>query len=252
MMGQTSGLEKKVKCTAAIATAFLIAKFGADDDTLSQAAAATDNLCGIFQHITTAAGEAIRVMLDGISRIKLGDTVTRGGPVTSDSAGKGVPAVGGQNIIGFALASGVVGDIIPVLIAPMVLAAAAGVNGHSYMRVATAIIDVTGGKAVGGPYGLGVTLPDDAIIHHAYGEIKTAFVSTSNDGTIAIGSEDQDNDLLIAVDADTLSGIFVLIPVGTAATAIKLTAARELCYTVAVHGLLSGKAVIYVFYVQGI
>mgnify|MGYP001376045233 CR=1 FL=1 len=30
MMGATSGLEKSVKCTAAIATQFLIAKFGAD------------------------------------------------------------------------------------------------------------------------------------------------------------------------------------------------------------------------------
>lgn len=122
MMGATSGLEKSVKCTAAIATQFLIAKFGADDDTLSQATASTEDLVGVFQHTTTAAGQEIRVMLDGISRVKLGGTVTRGGLLTSDANGKAVAigAVGGTNyaVIGRAMASGVADDIIPVLIAP--------------------------------------------------------------------------------------------------------------------------------------
>lgn len=122
MMGATSGLEKSVKCTAAIATQFLIAKFGADDDTLSQATASTEELVGVFQHTTTAAGQEIRVMLDGISRVKLGGTVTRGGLLTSDANGKAVAigAVGGTNyaVIGRAMASGVADDIIPVLIAP--------------------------------------------------------------------------------------------------------------------------------------
>lgn len=122
MMGATSGLEKSVKCTAAIATQFLIAKFGADDDTLSQATASTEDLVGVFQHTTTAAGQEVRVMLDGISRVKLGGTVTRGVLLTSDANGKAVAigAVGGTNyvVIGRAMASGVADDIIPVLIAP--------------------------------------------------------------------------------------------------------------------------------------
>lgn len=121
MMGATSGLEKSVKCTAAIATQFLIAKFGADDDTLSQATASTEDLVGVFQHTTTAAGQEIRVMLDGISRVKLGGTVTRGGLLTSDANGKAVAigAVGGTNyaVIGRAMASGVADDIIPMKIA---------------------------------------------------------------------------------------------------------------------------------------
>lgn len=120
MMGATTGLEKSVKCTAAIATAFLIAKFGADDDTLSQATAATESLIGIFQHTTSAANEEVRVALDGISKVKLGGTVTRGDRLTSDAAGKAVAigAVAGTNYnsIGTALASGVADDIIPVLL----------------------------------------------------------------------------------------------------------------------------------------
>jgi len=118
MIGQTSGIEKSVKCTAAIATAFLIGKFGADDDTFSQATAATEDLCGIFQHTTVTAGDEVRVMLDGISRVVLGGTVARGGLLTSDANGKAVAigAVAATNYasIGRAMASGVAGDIISV------------------------------------------------------------------------------------------------------------------------------------------
>jgi len=120
MMGATSGLEKSVKCTAALATAYLIAKFGADDDTLAQATASTEELVGVFQHTTTTAGDEVRVMLDGISRIVLGGTVARGNYLTSDANGKAVAAAPGAGVnayvIGQALASGVAGDIIPVQI----------------------------------------------------------------------------------------------------------------------------------------
>lgn len=122
MIGQTSGIEKAVKCTAAVATQFLIAKPGADDDTFSQATASTEELVGVFQHTTAAAGDRIRLMLTGISRVKLGGTVARGDWITADSAGKGVkaaPAAGvNAAVIGKAMASGVAADIIPVLLAP--------------------------------------------------------------------------------------------------------------------------------------
>jgi hypothetical protein len=122
MMGQTSGIEKSVKCAAAIATAYLIAKFGSDDDTLAQATASTEILIGIFQHTTAAAGDEVRVMLDGISKVVLGGSVTRGDYLTSDANGKAVAAAPGAgvnaNIIGQAMASGVANDIIPVHLAP--------------------------------------------------------------------------------------------------------------------------------------
>ncbi|MEW6115375.1 MAG: capsid cement protein [Nitrospirota bacterium] len=121
MMGQTSGIEKSAKCTAAV-TAFTIAKFGADDDTLSAATASTENLIGIFQHDTAAAGDEVRVMLTGVSKVVLGGTVARGDWLTSDANAHAVAigAVAGTNYnsIGRALASGVAGDIIPVLLAP--------------------------------------------------------------------------------------------------------------------------------------
>ena len=117
MIGATAGLEKSVKCTAAIATAFTIGKFGADDDTFSLAASRLDKLLGIFQHTTASAGDEVRVMLDGISKLVIGSAITRGQPTTSDSSGRGIPATSeSDNCIGIALASGVSGDIIPVLV----------------------------------------------------------------------------------------------------------------------------------------
>ncbi len=138
MIGQTSGIEKSVKCGAPITTAFTIAKFDADDDTMVVATSSSDELIGIFQHTTSAAGEEVRIMLTGISRLKLGGTVTRGQLITSDANGQGVAATqhthtentaatytqnattqsaSAVRVIGKALASGVAGDIIPVLLA---------------------------------------------------------------------------------------------------------------------------------------
>ncbi len=118
--GQTSGIEKSFKCTAAV-TAFTIGKFGSDDDTLSTAAANSDELVGVFQHDTANAGDEVRVMLEGISKIKLGSGgITRGAWITSDASGQGVAlgSTAGTNyaVIGKALKSGSAGDIIPMLL----------------------------------------------------------------------------------------------------------------------------------------
>jgi len=119
MIGKTLILEKSVKSTAAVA-ANTIAKPGADDDTYSTATAVSDEMIGIFQH-ASGAGEEVRLGLAGVSLLKLGGTVTRGNWLTSDGSGQGVaasPATGVNNsVIAKALASGVSGDIIPVLLA---------------------------------------------------------------------------------------------------------------------------------------
>jgi hypothetical protein len=123
MIGQTTILEKSAKAGAAI-TAYTIAKYGADDDTLLPGAAVSDLLIGVFQHDALITTE-VRVMLLGVTRVKIGGTVTRGNPITSDASGQGVvaaPATGVNNrIIGFAMASGVTGDIIPVLLSQSVM-----------------------------------------------------------------------------------------------------------------------------------
>lgn len=107
---------------AAIA-AYTIVKFGADDNSVIPGAAAGDALIGVNDNAFDAAlGERVDIVTHGIAEVKLGGTVARGGAITSNATGQGVaaaPATGVNNrIIGFALASGVSGDVIPVQLAP--------------------------------------------------------------------------------------------------------------------------------------
>jgi hypothetical protein len=92
-----------------------------------------------------------------------------------------------------------------------------------------------------------VTLPNKAIITNVIIDVITAMTSTGNNGTIALNANSA-GDLLAAVDADTLSAIHAGIPVGTAATSVKLTAERTLQVTIATNALLSGKFIVHVEY----
>lgn len=248
MMGQTDVMSKSAKCTAAVTTAFTIAKFGADDDTVDVASGATDNLIGIFQHTTAAAGDEARVMLDGISRCKLGGTVTRGDPITADANAKGVKASLGQSVVSYALASGVAGDVIPVLLKQSMLAPNQGTDGLTVKGILRVTYDFAVNGGAVGAIPLAVTLPDKAVISRGYGDIITAFTSTGGTGTIALGAN-TGNDLLAAVDADTLSGQFDLIPAGAIANFVKATAARVITLTVATNAITAGKAIFFLEYV---
>lgn len=85
-----------------------------------------------------------------------------------------------------------------------------------------------------------VILPIKAIITQVYIDIVTAFTSTGGTGTIAL-SANSSGDLKAAVDADTLSGVVAGIPVGTAASMVKLTAERQILLEVATAALTAGK-----------
>lgn len=117
-------LTKQFVAEAAIA-AHRIVKFGTTDDYVVQAAAVGDASFGVVEGVAPDAGERCDVVVSGVAELKLGGTVARGGPITSDASGQGVaaaPAAGVNNrVIGYALASGVSGDVIPVQIAPSTL-----------------------------------------------------------------------------------------------------------------------------------
>jgi hypothetical protein len=105
---------RNFKAEAAI-TAFTIVKHGAADGNVLQAAAATDKLIGVTTDVGPAINERTDVILSGIADVLYGGTVARGDLLTSDASGRAVtaaPAAGVNNrIIGFALVSGVVGDV---------------------------------------------------------------------------------------------------------------------------------------------
>ncbi|HLQ13099.1 MAG TPA: hypothetical protein VK130_07620 [Steroidobacteraceae bacterium] len=102
-----------------------IVKVGANDYDVLQGAAATDDLIGVTTETASIAAERVDVVHTGVADVKLGGTVARGKPVSSDASGFGIQAAPGAGInnrvVGVALISGVAGDIIPVLVAPSTL-----------------------------------------------------------------------------------------------------------------------------------
>lgn len=131
-------LTKNFTAEAAI-TKRRIVKLGTADGQVVPAAAATDALIGIAAELDAAITTRVDVHVAGIAEVELGGTVTRGQLVTADASGRAVAATrhthtentagtytqsattgvgSGERAIGFALVSGVVGDIGTVLIAP--------------------------------------------------------------------------------------------------------------------------------------
>lgn len=89
--------------------------FGTVNSSGQIAVAGTDGRTdGIIQDNPDAADRATQVGINGVSLLELGGTITAGGTVKSDSAGKGVS--GATNSRAIALGSGVTGDIISVLL----------------------------------------------------------------------------------------------------------------------------------------
>ncbi|MDQ1229281.1 hypothetical protein [Sphingomonas sp. SORGH_AS_0879] len=121
MAGRTDGLTKNFRAGAAIAP-YLILKFGADDQTLLPAAGPTDDLIATSTELAAVQGERFDAALGGLPEVRLGGNVGRGRPITSDAQGRAVeaaPAAGVRvRIIGFSLATGVLGDVVAYRPAP--------------------------------------------------------------------------------------------------------------------------------------
>jgi len=146
-------------------------------------------------------------------------------------------------------------------------------------KIATAAFDTADNDSSGvsnktiAAHGLGVYLPDNAIITNAWYDVITTFTSATDAGTIAIKLQTA-NDLVSALaisDASNIfdSGLHGTLTAGTTtlteatpntrtqivnatdiiAGFIKLTAEREITITVAVEALTAGKLVIFVEYV---
>lgn len=120
----TQSLHRSYRAEATV-EGFRIVKAGTADLTCIKATAATDLLLGTAESLDKITGELVDVSVSPIAEVRLGGTVTRLQPLTSDANGKAVaaaPAVGTNNrIIGFAEVSGVLDDVITYLRAPGVL-----------------------------------------------------------------------------------------------------------------------------------
>lgn len=121
MAGRTDGLIKNFRAPAPIA-AWTIVKFGASDIDVATAVAAGDASIGVTGELAAAAGERVDVHMSDIADVRYGGNVAAGAPLTSDAQGRAITAAPGAGVkmrtIGFALASGVVGDVSPARIIP--------------------------------------------------------------------------------------------------------------------------------------
>lgn len=117
-------LLKNYVAGAAIA-AYRIVKFGAADGTVVQAAAAADLSVGVSAELDVAQGERVDVVRVGHPLVEYGGNVTRGQKLTSDAQGRAIaaaPAAGANvQIVGIAEVNAVLGDIMPMLLAPSVM-----------------------------------------------------------------------------------------------------------------------------------
>jgi len=101
-----------------------------------------------------------------------------------------------------------------------------------------------------GVINLGITMPDNAIVTGGMIDVTTAFVDvddgTNNTAALHLVSA---NDIFSA--ANLTAGIKDVVPDSTGSTAVKMTAAKDLFLTIGTECLKSGKAVVYLRYVEG-
>jgi len=116
-------LIKAFHTTNAIGPYLIVA--GGAGNAIAVASAATDSLIGV----TGKLGADVDTMADltqaGWAEVTAGDDVDLGDPLTADADGKAVKAVpvAGSvvRIIGYAMADGADGDVIPLLVGPGIL-----------------------------------------------------------------------------------------------------------------------------------
>ena len=130
------------------------------------------------------------------------------------------------------------------------------IDGLGNLRVARATFDpsANASERTVAAHGLGVTLPDNAIVCGGFYDVITTFTSpTSDTATIALSVQSA-NDIVVAVAIATGTpydiGLQAIVPKANTpeSTGIKLTAARELTATIAVEAVTAGKLILYVYY----
>ena len=146
------------------------------------------------------------------------------------------------------------------------------VNGNVVPEIVCATFDPSANTAQRpvGAYGLGVYLPNKAIITKVWIDVVTTFTSAGADaGTIATHAQSA-GDIVAAIAISAAGDVWdaglrgakpgsfaldgnaltqVAMAAAEAATAIKMTAEREITATVAVQALTAGKANIFVEYI---
>jgi hypothetical protein len=136
-------------------------------------------------------------------------------------------------------------------------------NGLGSLRVARFTYDTAAKDSAGAnnttvaAHGMGVTLPNNAIVVGGFVDVNTAFTSGGSTAQIAIKVESA-NDIISAAAVSgapySTIGRKAIVPKANTpeSTGVKTTAAREITCTVTVEALTAGKLTGYLYYVEGI
>lgn len=130
-------------------------------------------------------------------------------------------------------------------------------DGLGTLKVARATFDPSADSAMRtvAAHGLGVTIPDKAVVVGGFQDCITGFTSANtNNGTVAISVQSA-NDIQAAAAVSgapySTTGLKAIVPKANTpeSTGIKLTAAREVTATVGTSALTAGKLVVFLYYV---
>jgi len=170
-------------------------------------------------------------------------------PSPGDIHAEGALTIDGVSTLTGAIAApgGVTGPLSGLVTPPAVMA-----DGLQQVLLARATWDFAVDGGAVGAIDLGVTLPDNAIVLDGVVDVITTLTSAGDIATIALHAEAAD-DIVLAVAIGTGTpwdlGLRAIIPLGTSATAFKLTAARAITATIAVEAVTAGKFILLVRYV---
>jgi hypothetical protein len=136
--------------------------------------------------------------------------------------------------------------------------AAAGMAADGLLRMGVARFtfdpSATVGMRTSGAHGLGVTIPQYAVVIGGFFEVNTVFTSAAGTATVAImvqGANDIQTGTAVSGAPYSTTGLKAITPKSTTpeSTGIKLTAAREITATVGVQDLTAGKLTGFLHYV---
>jgi len=201
--------------------------------------------------IGTLLNSIIASLNDVVAEVDAGIGADNLTDLASTANGKGASLIGVEDAGSFLAAADVEAALAEV--AEPVLAQSA--DGLVVKRVARATFDpsANSGERTIGAHGLGVTIPDNAVVTRTWYDVITTFQSAGADaGTIALKAEGA-NDVVSAVAISDGgnpwdAGLHDAIQTGAASAFVKTTAARELTATVAGQALTAGKLVLFAEY----
>lgn len=133
-------------------------------------------------------------------------------------------------------------------------------DGLNAARTARVTYDFATDGGAQGTIGLGVTLPDNAVIRRAWYDVQTTFTSAGDLATVALNIP-TDGDLVDAIaigdgtnpwDAgihDIVNAANVAEDIDAPTGYLKLTGAREVSIVIATEDLTAGKLILFIDYV---